>query len=623
MNFSSPLRIITVGHVDHGKSTLLGRLLYDTDSLSQEQIAAVEAASKAEGVPLEYAFLLDAFLEEQAQNITIETTQIPFKTALRSYLLIDAPGHREFLKNMVTGASSATAAILLIDINEGIQEQTRRHLQLLTLLGIQQVVVAINKMDLVDYSSAAFEKTVQATKKLFYEFDLASPTIIPIAARTSENVASRSIAMPWHKGPTLVEALDQLKAPPSLDEGPLRFVVQDIYRFDTRRLIVGRIESGALHVGEEIIFLPDGKKSRVRFIEEWHTALPPTKAMAGESVAITLEEPLFVERGYIATHVHTPPATGRALTARLFWLDAEPLGLHQPITFKLGTQSVEASVIKIRDIQDATTLQSSSTAHSKIAQNEIATVTFHLKKPIAYDCYDHVAATGRFAIATPTGLGGGGIILKTEATNSVAMPVTSTDLTWTVSRIDCEARKKKFGHCGAVLWFTGLSGSGKSTLATGLEALLHKRGMATFLLDGDNLRHGLCADLGFSAEDRSENIRRTGETAKLFAEAGLIVLCALISPFQGDRERVRATCARDGILFLEIFVDTSLATCEKRDPRGLYAKARSGEITNFTGISSLYEVPQAPEMRLSTDHRSVEETLQELHEFISSFFSQT
>ncbi len=383
MSFSSsPLRVITVGHVDHGKSTLLGRLLYDTDSLSQEQIAAIEAASKAEGVSLEYAFLLDAFLEEQAQNITIDTTQIPFKTALRSYLLIDAPGHREFLKNMVTGASSATAAILLIDINEGVQEQTRRHLQLLSLLGITQVLVAINKMDLVNYSSAAFKKVASATEKLFLEFQLSLPKIIPIAARAGENVALRSTQMLWYEGPTLLEALDQLEAPCSLEKGPLRFIVQDVYRFDERRLIVGRIESGTLHVGEEILFWPDEKKSRVRSIEKWNAAIPPTQAMAGQSVAITLEEPLFVERGQIASHPQTPLATGRELMARLFWLDSKSLALHQPITLKIGTQNVEGSLVSITHIQDATTLQTFSEGHSKIAQNEIATVLFHLKSPI-------------------------------------------------------------------------------------------------------------------------------------------------------------------------------------------------------------------------------------------------
>ena len=608
----SPLRIVTIGHVDHGKSTLLGRLLYDTHSLSQEKIAALQTTSDAEGVPLEFSFLLDAFLEEQSQNITIDTTQIPFRTAERDYVLIDAPGHKEFLKNMVTGASSATAALLLIDSTEGLQEQTSRHLQLLTLLGIQQIIVLINKMDLVDYSSSTFQTIVLAVENYFKKFGLPSPQIIPIAARFGDNVAASSSHMPWYNGPTLLQSLETLKTPPSLQEGPLRFLVQDIYRFDERRLIVGRVESGLLTTGEEIVFWPHGKKSCVRSIETWKGKGPPTSASAGQSVAITLEEPIFIERGQIGSHPSSPPLESREIVSKIFWLDPKPLALHQPITLKLGTQSVEGSLASITHVHDAVTLTSLTEPRSLIAQNEVATVTFHLKHPLAYDPYDHVLATGRLAIVLEQRLGGGGIIM-----NSTSNSITSTHLSWTFSTIDRAARKKQFGHPGAILWFTGLSGSGKSTLATGLETLLHEQEVATFLLDGDNLRHGLCADLGFSSKDRSENIRRTGETAKLFAEAGIVVLCALISPFQTDRALVKSSCARNGIPFLEIFVDAPLSVCEERDPRGLYAKARCGEISDFTGITSPYEAPKSPDLHLSTDQHSCEEVLAQLHTFVS------
>ena len=614
-----PLRIVTLGHVDHGKSTLLGRLLYDTCSLSQEQLAALETASKAEGVPLEFAFVLDSFLEEQSQNITIDTTQISFRTPARDYLLIDAPGHKEFLKNMVTGASSATAALLLIDCIEGLQEQTRRHVQLLALLGIRQVIVLINKMDLVVYSSSAFKTIARATEYLFQEFDLPLPQIIPVAARFGDNIATPSTMMPWYHGPMLLKSLETLETAPSLTEGPLRLVIQDVYRFDERRLLVGRIESGMLHVGDEIVFWPHGKKSRVRSLETWSKEEISTTASAGQSIAITLEEPIFVERGQIGSHPHTPPTEGDKLCVKIFWLDPEPLIVHQPITLKLGTQSVEGSLTAVTQAFDATTLMPTTEPRSFVAQHEVATVVFHTKHSLAYDRYDQVPATGRLAIALDERLGGGGIILKAEPAPIFKRPIISTHLSWNFSTIDRETRKKQFGHPGAVLWFTGLSGSGKSTLATGLESLLHQQGMATFVLDGDNLRHGLCADLGFSLTDRSENIRRTGETAKLFAEAGLVVLCALISPFHTDRALVRASCARDGIPFVEIFVDASLTTCEKRDPRGLYAKARHGEIAEFTGITSPYEVPTTPDLHLSTDQRSSEEVLSELFAFVTEW----
>ncbi len=609
----SPLRIITVGHVDHGKSTFLGRLLYDTDSLSDQQKQALQFVGDHQ---TEWAFLLDAFLEEQAQNITIDTTQLVFRTLQRSYVMIDAPGHQEFLKNMITGATRADAALLIIDVAEGIKQQTRRHLQLLSLVGIKQVIVLFNKMDLIDRDESLFKSRAEEIKKLFQEYELVPQQMIPIVARSGENLVARTSQMSWYQGPTVLEALERMTAAPSLENKPLRLMVQDVYRFDERRLIVGRVESGTLHVGEEIVFFPGRKASRIQSIEEWGRAEQPESATAGKSVAITLEDPLFVERGHIGSAKNEPPSEGREISARLFWLDPEPLSLHQPVTLQLGTQSVMGRVITITKSNSLTNLDES---RSIISQHDVADVVIQLTRPMIYDCYEEIAVTGRFAIVAQRGLGGGGVILNGGKQNSVSAFIKSDHLTWSISAIDREMRKKQFGHPGAVLWLTGLSGSGKSTVARGLEVLLHHRGMATMMLDGDNLRHGLCADLGFSLEDRSENIRRTGEVAKLFAEAGLMVICALISPFNADRERVKESCLRDGIMFKKIFLDAPLEICEARDPRGLYQKARRGEIDHFTGITSPYEVPTAADAHLLTEASSCEETIKQLYEMVLSW----
>jgi bifunctional enzyme CysN/CysC len=615
MNHSTPLHVIAVGHVDHGKSTLLGRLLYDTDSLSDEQKRALQLAELDAHSEVKWASLLDAFLEEQAQNITIDTTQLIFRTPQRSYVMIDAPGHQEFLKNMIAGATRADAALLIVDVAEGIKAQTEQHLQLLSLLGIKQVIVLLNKMDLVHRAASFFEKALQEIEQLFQQYELCSQQTIPIVACSGENIVMRSSSMNWYQGPTLLEALEKVAPAPSLEMRPLRFIVQDVYRFDERRLVVGRLESGRLCVGEEIVFWPGQKKSRIRSIEEWGTTPLRKSAVAGESIALTLEEPLFIERGYVGSSETEPPREGVTIQARLFWLDKKPLLLQQTVTLQLGTQRVEGRVERIADPK-----QHPNHSSSKVAQYDIVDLLFYLADPLIYDVYEEIAPMGRFAVVIEGELAGGGIILKRERATDTKTK--SDHLTWSLSPINRAMRKKQFGHPGAVLWLTGLSGSGKSTLAQGLESLLHQRGMATVILDGDNLRHGLCSDLGFSLQDRSENMRRTGEVAKLFAEAGLIALCALISPFESDRARVKRVCLQDGIIFKEIFVDAPLEVCEARDPRGLYQKARRKEIEQFTGISSPYEVPAAADLHLMTATASSQETIQELYETVLIWLSE-
>lgn len=610
------VRIVIVGHVDHGKSTLIGRLFHDTHSLPDGKVESIRKACEAEGMDFEFAFLLDALLEEQEQNITIDTTQLPFKTDKRHYVIIDAPGHKEFLKNMITGASTADAAILLIDAKEGIQEQSKRHAYLLSLLGIRQVVVAVNKMDLVDFSEEVFNKVRSDYDAFLRKLGVEASHFIPISAKHGHNITGASKEMPWYKGPAILEALDAFTLPTPQDDLPLRFLLQDIYRFDERRIVAGRIEAGRLKVGDELVFWPDRKRSRVKSIEAWNTNPPPTSAGAGESVAITLEEQIFVERGQIASFDGEGPAEGREIHASLFWLHHEPLKLDQPFTLKLGTQSVEARLVEIKRVLDSSTLEPLPESRVIIHRNEAADVRIRARKPLAYDSHERVAETGRFVIMVGKRIGGGGIIREADYADADKKPVASENITWTVGKVTREDRVDLFGHRGVVVWLTGLSGSGKSTLAVGLESLLHRRGMAGFILDGDNLRHGLCSDLSFSDADRAENIRRAGETAKLMAEAGLIVICSLISPFAADRKRVREICHRDGIPFAEIYVNAPLEVCEQRDPRGLYEKARAGEIRGFTGIDAPYEPPTQPDLEIRTDKLSSEESLQLLHELV-------
>jgi len=613
-SLAQKLRIVIVGHVDHGKSTLIGRLFHDTNSLPEGKVEQIRKASEAEGMDFEFAFLLDALLEEQAQNITIDTTQLPFRTSKREYVIIDAPGHKEFLKNMVTGAASADAAILLIDANEGIQEQSKRHAYLLSLLGIRRIAIAVNKMDLVGYDQKRFESVRSEYTEFLKKLRIVPQHFIPISAKLGENITKQSTEMPWYNGPAILEALDTFDQPAPPEGLPLRLILQDIYRFDERRILAGRIETGRLKVGQDIMFWPDGKRSRIKTIENWAAKETPTQGGPGESIAITLEEQIFVERGQIGSIPGDGPSEAREIHASLFWLQEEPLTLNRPFTLKMGTQSVEARLVEIVRILDSSSLETKEGTSTQIQKNEVADVRIRARKPVAFDRHDRINETGRFVIVTGKRIGGGGIVREADY-GSGDPSITSDNITWTVSPVTREARAEHFGHRGVVIWLTGLSGSGKSTLATGLDHQLHRRGISSTILDGDNLRHGLCSNLGFTPEDRSENIRRAGETAKLMAEAGLVVICSLISPFRADRDKVREICGRDGVPFAEVFVNAPLAVCEDRDPRGLYKRARAGEISNFTGLTSPYEAPEKPDLELATGELSREDSLRQLFEF--------
>jgi bifunctional enzyme CysN/CysC len=609
------LRVVFVGHVDHGKSTLIGRILSDTNSLPEGKLEQVQRACAAENMEFEFAFLLDALLEEQEQNITIDTTQIPFKTAKRNYMIIDAPGHKEFLKNMITGASSADAAVLVIAANEGVQEQSKRHAYLLSLLGVRQFCVVVNKMDLADYSEARFLEIEKKYRVFLKTLNLETDVFIPASARFGENITARSTKMKWHHGPTLAEALDAMTpmAPPT--DLPLRLCVQDVYKFDDRRIIAGRIETGTLQVGDELVFSPANKMSIVQSIEHW----PPVTAgatspranngiaIAGDSIGITLHEQIFVERGYVASHSKDAPIETNRFHADLFWIARQPARLSHLYTARLATQEVKCQIVSLDEVMDSSSLERNPTKADQLARNEVGRLTIQTRAPIVLDNHDRLPPLGRFVLVDDGMICGGGIVYDGVYTDRGA--IKSKNIFWSEGKITAQARAAQHGHRGVVVWLTGLSGSGKSTIAQALERELFIRAMHPYVLDGDNIRHGLNSNLGFAPEDRVENIRRVSEVAKLMADAGNVVITAFISPYRADRQRARSIAMEGNAEFIEVFVDAPLEVCEERDPKNLYKKARAGEIREFTGIDAPYESPVDPEIVVQTNQQSVEESV--------------
>ena len=599
---SDHLQLVVVGHVDHGKSTLIGRLLFDTHSVPDGKAERIEAACKAEGMEFEYAFLLDALLEEQAQNITMDTTRVPFRTERRPFTIIDAPGHKEFLKNMITGAASADAAVLLVDAQEGLREQTRRHCFLLSLLGLRQIVVAVNKMDLVGYRPEVFEAIRSELAEFLAKLGVEPANFIPISAKHGEGLLRGSERMTWYRGPTLLEVLERFRANPPASGGPLRLSVQDVYRFDARRIIAGLVESGSVSVGDAIEFVPGGKRSRVKSIETWPQSDPPPRGPvgSGSEVALTLEDELFVERGQIGAPLNDRPYEARTFTARVFWIHDTPLRSGELIPLKLGTQQAEARVLGIQRTLDAVTLETGTGTTGEVKVHEVAEIRLRVRKPIAFDVGGKVPALGRFVLMRGRRIGGGGVIdsvVDEPQDNLGRSPV---------------SRAAILGHCGCIIWMTGLSGSGKSTLAQALEQRLLTSGILTAILDGDVLRTGLSRNLGFTPDDRSENLRRATELAIHLADAGIVVIAALISPYRADRAMAAERAKERGIPFAEIFINAPLAECERRDPKQLYKKARAGQIPQFTGIDSPYEAPLAPDLELRTDREPVSDSIERL-----------
>jgi bifunctional enzyme CysN/CysC len=597
--------MVVVGHVDHGKSTLIGRLLFDTKSVPDGKAEHIQAACKAEGMEFEYAFLMDALLEEQAQNITMDTTRVPFRTARRSFTIIDAPGHKEFLKNMITGAASADAAILLVDANEGLREQTRRHCFLLSLLGLRQIIVAVNKMDLVGYSQEVFD-TIRADLGAFLgKLGVEPAHYIPISAKLGDGLIAPSASLAWYKGPSLLSALESFKARTWATGGPLRVSVQDIYRFDARRIVAGSVESGELSVGDTVEFSPGGKRSRVRTIESWPLESGAVRGPVGtgSAVAFTLDDELFVERGQVASRPEDKPSDSRTFTARVFWIHNDPLRVGELVPLRIGTQRSEARIVAIERTLDAVTLDSRQ-GGEQVKVHEVAEVRIRVRRPIAFDTGGRIPSLGRFVLMRGRRIGGGGVI--------------DSEVRELEHSGDAASRRAAIlGHSGCVIWMTGLSGAGKSTLSSALEHELLGSGVLAKVLDGDILRTGLNKDLGFSPKDRTENIRRAAELALHLAESGIVVIAALISPFRSDRAFAADRAKEKGIPFAEVFINAPLAVCEQRDPKSLYKRARAGQIPQFTGIDSPYEAPFSPELEIRTDRQDVATSLKALVELAS------
>jgi bifunctional enzyme CysN/CysC len=616
MQQTEQLKIVIVGHVDHGKSTLVGRLFYDTGSLPEGKFEKIKAACEKRGMPFEWAFLMDGLQAERDQNITIDTAQIWFRTPKRPYVIIDAPGHKEFLKNMVTGAASAEAALLLIDASEGVQEQSRRHGFLLSLLGIRQIAVLVNKMDLRNFSDKVFKSIEDEYRAFLRQFGVEPRLFIPIAAAKGDNVATKSPQMPWYNGPTVLEALDRFQVADPPQNLPVRFPIQDVYRFDHRRILAGRVESGTLRVGDKILFSPRNKVSTVKSIEGWPQGARQT-AHAGESIGVTLTEQIFVERGQMGSSEEDAPIETDVFNAKLFWLGRQNLEVGRRIKLKLTSQEVECQIQSIEKLIDASTLVEIDTkSRPYIARNDVAEVTIRTKRPIAFDNADRIVNTGRFVLIDHYQVCGGGVISKGEYPDrrQVLSGVKSQNIFWSAGKITREARERRNHHKGAIVWLTGLSGAGKSTVASELERELFAKGLHTYILDGDNIRHGLSANLGFSPEDRTENIRRVAEVARLLMDAGVLVITAFISPYRDDR-RLARSLVNEGE-FIEVFIDAPLAVCEERDPKGLYKKARAGQIANFTGVSAPYEPPDAAEIVVHTDQQTPSECVAHIIDYL-------
>ncbi|MBD5633323.1 MAG: adenylyl-sulfate kinase [Candidatus Eremiobacteraeota bacterium] len=600
------LRVVAVGHVDHGKSTLIGRLLHDSGNLPDGKVAELAAVSERRGVAFEWSFVLDALQSEREQAVTIDTTRIWMRTPERDVVLIDAPGHKEFLRNMVTGASDADAALLVVDAHDGVGEQTRRHTLLLELIGVMRVVVAINKMDRVGYDRARFETIRNELELLFERVGIRAAAFVATCARDGENVVTGAPSMPWYDGPTILQALLALPAAAGKESAALRVAVQGIVRRDLERIVVGRIESGTLCVGDDLIVAPSRRSARIASF----ATFPPSRkavARAGESVGFVLDGPLFVERGDVIAHAAQPPSLAKRFRARLLWLGQSPLGIGDAFRMRFGTRVAVVKLSAFERVIDLESLDRSRDLHART--NDVAEVVFTSSETLPLDPVAEHPGLARFILLDGVDIVAGGTILSSIGdddglpANVVPVPHTLRD----------GARSRLLGHRGAVLWLTGLPAAGKSTIAMEVERRLVEAGAQAYVLDGDNVRAGLCRDLGFSAEDRRENIRRVGAVAALFADAGTIAIAAFISPYRAGREDARKAA---GDAFHEVFVKAHPDVCEQRDPKGHYRQARAGKISDFTGITGDYEEPEHPEIVLDTNELSLDACVETILDYV-------
>jgi bifunctional enzyme CysN/CysC len=603
------LRFSTAGSVDDGKSTLIGRLLYETGAVPEDQMEAIRAASRRRGESyLNLALLTDGLRAEREQNITIDVAYRYFATPRRRFIIADTPGHLQYTRNMVTGASTAELAIVLVDARKGVLTQSRRHGFLASLLGIQHVVVAVNKMDLVDWSQEVFEAITAEYRDFAARLEVPDLDFIPVSALYGDNVVEKSGRMPWYAGAALLHHLETVNVGAGRNLVDFRFPVQHVVRpHQDFRGLAGRVASGTVGPGEEVVVLPGGRTTRVRSVE---TADGPlAEAVAGDSVLLTLEDEIDVGRGDMVVRRRNLPSVGTRLDALVCWMDERPLDPAAAYLLVHTTRQVTASVTEVVYRIDVDTLHREPAR--TLEMNDVGRLELATAQPLCFDPYARNHATGSFVLVdahTHATVAAGMIRGEARAAPAAAddppRPV-SPDVAWEEWNVPRAQREARNGHGAAVLWFTGLSGAGKSTLARALERALFAAGCQTMLLDGDQVRHGLCGDLGFAPADRAENLRRAGEAARLFFEQGSIVLCTFVSPFAADRERVRRLVPAGR--FVEVHVRASVQTCAARDPKGLYARAARGELTGLTGVDAPYEPPAAPEVIADTESSTVDE----------------
>jgi bifunctional enzyme CysN/CysC len=596
----SLLRFITCGSVDDGKSTLIGRLLYESKMLFEDQLTALEADSKkvgTQGGELDFALLVDGLAAEREQGITIDVAYRFFSTDRRKFIVADTPGHEQYTRNMVTGASTADCAIILIDARRGVLVQTKRHSYLVSLLGIKRVVLAINKLDLMGYSEKVYNDIVEQYTAFAKHLAIKDITPIPMSALRGDNIIERSNNTPWYHGSTLMGYLETVEIDEEvMQESPFRFPVQWVNRPDQNfRGYAGTVASGRINRGDKIRALPSGRESVVDRIVAFGGDL--SSAVAGQSVTLTLEDELDISRGDMITYAAAPAEVASQFEATVVWMAEEAMLPGRPYLLKIGSKTVSATITEPKYKVNVNTLE--QLPAKKLELNEIGVCNIATDRPLAFDAYKDNRETGGFILIdriSNATVAAGMLDFALRRSHNIHMQHVD---------VDKAARSAMKGQKACVLWFTGLSGAGKSTIANLVEKKLHAMGRHTYLLDGDNVRHGLNKDLGFTDEDRVENIRRVAETSRLMVDAGLIVITAFISPFRAERRMAR-TALEDGE-FIEVFVDTPLDVAETRDPKGLYRKARRGELKNFTGIDSPYEAPEAPEIYLDTTRMSSEE----------------
>ncbi|GER08284.1 adenylyl-sulfate kinase [Iodidimonas muriae] len=602
------LRFITCGSVDDGKSTLIGRLLFDSKMIFEDQLAALESDSKKVGTTgddMDLALLLDGLEAEREQGITIDVAYRFFATDKRRFIVADTPGHEQYTRNMATGASTADAAVILLDARKGILTQTRRHSFICSLLGVRNIVLAVNKMDLVDYSREVFEKIREDYEAFAKTVGYENVTCIPLSALKGDNVLRSSPQLAWYNGPTLLAELETIRLGEDEDLKPFRFPVQWVNRPNLDfRGFSGTIAGGAVAVGDEVVALPSAKTSKIKSIVTFDGTLP--RAGTGEAVTLTLEDEIDISRGDMICHREDRASLSDQFEVKIVWMSDEALMPGRPYLFKGAANTASMVVTRLKHSINVNTLEQMAT--KRLMLNEIGVANISLDRQITFDPYKDNRETGSFIIIdklTNNTVGAGMIDFGLRRASNIH---------WQAVDVNKAARAEMKAQKPAVLWFTGLSGSGKSTIANLVEKRLHTAGKHTYMLDGDNVRHGLNKDLGFTEEDRVENIRRVAEVARLMADAGLIVLVSFISPFRSERRMARDLL--DDGEFHEVFVDTPLEICEQRDPKGLYKKARSGDIKNFTGIDSPYELPESCELTLKTATMSAEDCAEAVMDYL-------